>query len=270
MRCENCLHGMKSYDAEGEFYRCEIRATPYGNDCKFSKAVRPHCKLIAYTPNPVRVIETAAAVCYGGNTTSEGRLMRNCYKAGHLSVFEHVSFTFSVEGVSRVLLAQITRHRHASFSVRSQRYCNEDGFRFVEQPSMTKVGGHGEPGSFSACMSDDDLRYSTWVRDGVSQEDARYLLPGGIETKFVVTMNARELMHLCNLRLCSRAQWEIRNLVQMMRDAVVAVCPDFDPYLVPQCEVHAPYNFCTETKSCGRHPKLKDVYKEDISDGSTT
>ena len=260
-KCEGCYFGLESHDAEGAFYRCQRGDNP--TTCDPDPAVHPKCELIAYTPNPLRVIETAAAICYDSNPKETGSLARKCYQSGHLSVFEHAYFTFRVSGVSRVLLAQITRHRHASFSVRSQRYCDEDRFRYVLPPSMADAGEDTES-AFRASMQISGMLYDGYLVNGVPQEDARYQIPQGIETKFIVSMNARSLMHLCNLRLCSRAQWEIRRLVQMMRDAVVRACPEFDPYLVPQCEVHAPYNFCPEAKSCGKHPRLKDVYREEM------
>lgn len=219
------------------------------------------CKLIAYTrpvvgdDDPLDVVECAAAMCYDSQPNPFHKLARGCYRTGHTSVFEHISFSFEVSGVSRALLAQLTRHRNTAFSVRSQRYCAEDNFGYIEP-----LGVDHEV--FREAMSQACEAYNTLKSLGATNEDARAVLPNACETKLVVSMNARELMHFCNLRLCSRAQQEIRQLALAMREEVEKISPDLAEYLVPQCEAKSPFNFCPERKSCGRHPTLKEVYDE--------
>lgn len=258
--CDGCVCGQHMEDQAGEFIACGAGKTPY--QCKGEqRAVKLSCKLIAYTQpvgeshDPLDVVEQAAAMCYDSKPTTTHKLARGCYRTGHTSVFEHVSFSFEVAGVSRALLAQLTRHRNTAFSVRSQRYCAEDGFRYIEPPGVNSE-------EFQDAMGHATIAYNALKRLGAANEDARAVLPNACETKLAVSMNARELMHFCHLRLCTRAQKEIRDLAFAMRDEVRKVSPDLAAYLVPQCEAHEPYNFCTEHKSCGRHPTLKEVYNE--------
>lgn len=185
--------------------------------------------------------------------------MDACYESGHQSVLEFADFTFHIEGVSRSLLAQLTRHRMSSFSVKSQRYCLEDGFKFVVPPSIEK---HPEAyQEYQELMANINAFYDRAVHEwNIPNEDARYSLPNSCYTTLEYKANGRSLIHFMNERLCSKAQWEIRELAKVMRNEVKNVCPRFAVYLVPKCEIHRELPFCTEQKSCGRHPKLVDVY----------
>lgn len=223
-------------------------------------------KLIQYTKDPVAAIENAATTCYDSQPTA-GRIMRHCYKSGHHSVLEFADFTFRISGVSRALTHQLVRHRMASFAQRSQRYCVEDGFSFVTPSSVQKKPE-------AAALYENTIKtiqeaYAKLVEAGVPAEDARMLLPNACCTEICVKMNLRELIHFANERLCACAQWEIRRMARAMVDAVIEVAPDLKPFLVPKCEMHAPYCFCTEAKSrsCGRHPLLAEVcQKEEPTD----
>lgn len=124
-------------------------------------------------------------------------------KSGHESISEHAVFTFHVDGVSRVVLAQITRHRLASFSVESQRYCGARTTQIIPQ-SVYDVGLDGE---YKAFLRHARTFYERMVQCGVPREDARYASPEGTTTGFVMTMNVRELRHFFSLRCCNRAQW---------------------------------------------------------------
>lgn len=216
-------------------------------------------RLTRYTNEPVLAIEEAAANCYDSIPSQEGKIMRACYKSGHGSVLEYVSFTWHISGVSRALLAQLTRHRHVSFAVRSQRYVNESQFGFVTPPSV--LIDEKALALYNFTMETLQGVYDKLIAAGIPAEDARFVLPNACETVIECNMNLRELIHFCNERLCSRAQWEIRQLAQLMAGAVVEVMPAAIKYLVPKCEAKAPYCFCTESKSCGRHPKLEEVFK---------
>lgn len=215
--------------------------------------------LTRVTTDPVDAIEEAACNCYDSKPT-DGKIMKSCYRSGHHSVLEFANFTFHIEGVSRALLAQLTRHRHAGFAVRSQRYCNEDGFEYVIPPSIRN--------DLAACTKFKETvdtiaeAYSALQEYNISNEDARYILPNACCTTLEFTCNGRELIHICNERLCTRAQWEIRSLVTLMVKSVAEYneqCAAFSLFLVPKCEV---LGLCTEHNCCGRNPKHIDVMND--------
>lgn len=165
--------------------------------------------VIADTPNPMDVIGIAAGMCYGKPTPSPKRV-RRCAKAGHMSVFEHATATLQIEGISRACLAQLTRHRIASYSVTSQRYCEVGGNDWcVIPPSVVRTGAESR---FRAQASDAMWSYQAAIDEGTKPEDACYLLPEATKTSLVMTINARSLQNFLTLRLDSHAQWEIRKL----------------------------------------------------------
>ena len=245
-------------------------------------------KLIAVTQpedggDPIDLCERAARVSTDSASSKSRSVWRYCYDSGHHSIMEHAVFSFEITGVSRALLAQMTRHRVGiSFTVRSQRYCVEDGgasksrkfddraetvdtvpqFPYVTPPSI--AGNESARLYYEATMKQIASAYDSLLKL-VPPQDARFVLPNACETKIICTCNVRALMHFCNERMCTRAQWEIRDLAKKMREAVVSKYPDLGFMLVPKCEVHAPYCFCTERQSCGRHPQLSDVYSN-VSD----
>ena len=203
-------------------------------------------RLIAHTPEPEKVVAAAAKLCYsdahitdlldGLTEEKTAKFLTMLSDLGHASPIEHASFTFGIEGVSRTLLAQITRHRIASFSVQSQRYVRLDDFRYVVPPEIEAIPEAKE--AFLASMEEDAKRYldlahkleeghtARLMAEGMPEkqarakaskqanEDARFVLPNACETKMVVTMNARSLQNFFHLRCCSRAQWEIRELAE--------------------------------------------------------
>lgn len=215
-------------------------------------------ELISHTPNPIAAIERAASTCYDSEPTT-GRIMRHCYKSGHHSVLEFADFSFKIEGVSRALTHQLVRHRMASYAQRSQRYCTEDGFEYVTPKTVVKNDEAAE--LYQGMMENIQTAYEALIAMGIPAEDARMLLPNACCSQICVKMNLRELIHFCNERLCACAQWEIREMARLMVKAVVEVEPMLGEFLVPKCEMHAPYCFCTESKSrsCGRHPVIGDV-----------
>ena len=182
--------------------------------------------LIQSTPNPIETIAQIASICYDSSPKNPMKLVTHLYKNGHHSVFEHIYFTFKIEGISRACSHQLVRHRHCSFTQRSQRYCSEDGFEYVIPPTIDED---------DLWMNMDTIAtwYENYQKDGVPNEDARYILPNACTTDIYLSCNLRELIHICNERLCSRAQWEIRELVQKM----VALCPEELHFmLVPKCK----------------------------------
>ena len=225
-------------------------------------------KLTRYTKAPLEAIEEAACNCYDSDPMG-GKIAKGCIRSGHLSVTEFADFTFHISGVSRALLAQLTRHRVASFAVRSQRYCSEGDFDFVVPDSVLK--NEDTKAIYESLMGHINSMYKTLQSYGIPNEDARMVLPNACNTVIEVKMNFRELMHFFNERLCTRAQWEIRELAKAMRDEVLKVAPELKNFCVPKCEMYGKYKFCTEHKSCGRSPKLSDIYSiyDQYKDGKT-
>ncbi len=232
-------------------------------------------ELLGHTPNPQEIVALAAKLCYSSadiNSLKNGVLSREqsgfitkLTELGHLSPVEHAVFTFGVEGVSRSLLAQITRHRIASFSVKSQRYVSERSrgeklFNYVI-PAGIKQLGQEYIDKFESQMAMIQGWYDEWLEvlgkgKEASNEDARFVLPNACETKFIVSMNARELMHFFNLRCCQRAQWEIRELAIQMLRKVLEVAPALFSKAGPSCVS----GVCPENDlSCG---KMSEVLQE--------
>ena len=168
--------------------------------------------VLTATTNPMDVIGIAAGMCYGKPEPSAKRV-RRCAENGHMSVFEHASATLKIEGISRACLAQLTRHRIASYSVMSQRYCKVDAgsLWYVTPPSI--VGTDAEA-RFRAQAYDAMWSYQAAIDEGAKPEDARFLLPEATKTSLVMTINARSLQNFLTLRLDSHAQWEIRELAE--------------------------------------------------------
>ncbi|SMB88562.1 thymidylate synthase (FAD) [Thermanaeromonas toyohensis ToBE] len=219
-------------------------------------------ELIAYTPEPEKIVAAAARICYSQRGAAEilenmedkevDRLIKLLLSCGHESPVEHVTFTFAIEGVSRALSHQLVRHRIASYSQRSQRYVSEENFPYIVPPSI-----NGEPEAleiFENCLSQIREAYARLTKL-VPREDARYILPQACETKLICTFNARSLFNFFRLRCCSRAQWEIRALALKMREVVRQVAPRLFAKAGPNCEV---LGICYEGPfSCGRAPVVK-------------
>ena len=186
--------------------------------------------LIQATPNPVKTIAKIASICYDSDPKNPLGLVKHLYKNAHHSVFEHIYFTFKIEGISRACSHQLVRHRHCSFTQRSQRYCSETGRGVVTPPSIHEEFCY--PIYMDGIM-DATYVYNNLIGDGVPKEDARYLLPNACTTDLYLSCNLRELIHIANERLCTRAQWEIRELVEQM---VALVDTELQFMLVPKCQ----------------------------------
>jgi thymidylate synthase (FAD) len=215
-------------------------------------------KLIKYTPDPERAVAMSARLCYSATGAEDleqnmseaqvDKLVGKLSEMGHLSTFEHASFTFAIEGVSRVLTHQLVRHRIASYSQQSQRYVAEHGFEYIIPPTVDAKPE--AKAKFEALMSQVQQVYDELVELGVHQEDARYVLANATETKIVVTMNARSLLHFFEKRCCQRAQWEIRKLANAMLAEVQAVAPRLFAKAGPTCVASG---YCPEGQmTCGR------------------
>lgn len=180
--------------------------------------------IITATENPMDVISIAAGCCYGKSDVSHRRV-RNCISAGHLSVLEHASVCFKVDGVSRSLSHQLVRHRVASYCQQSQRYCKIDTGSddwYVMPPSFSS--DVGKSAWFKACMDcyAEDYKRAI-VENNIKPEDARYLLPEATKTEIVCSMNCRELFHFLTLRTDKAAQWEIRDMAWELFHEVAAI-----------------------------------------------
>lgn len=237
-------------------------------------------RLLEHTPNPEKVVAMAARLCYSPSNIDgliedvsaidQQSFIKKLMDMGHYSTIEHVSFTFGIEGVSRSLLAQITRHRIASFSVQSQRYVgetrsqnNQGTFDFVVPETILALGSEAVA-EFEKQMAQIQAWYDQWVEKlgggRGAYEDARFVLPNAAETKIIVTMNARELRHFFNLRCCQRAQWEIRKLAEEMLRLVRKVAPQLFADAGPECLVGP----CPEGKlSCGKRMEVRKKYGVD-------
>lgn len=182
--------------------------------------------LVQATPNPIETIAQIASICYDSDPKNPLGLVKHLYNNGHHSVMEHIYFTFKIEGISRACSHQLVRHRHCSFTQRSQRYCSEDGFEFVTPPTV-------DPDSLKGSMEVIAMWYEDYQDSGSPNEDARYILPNACATSLYLSCNLRELIHMANERLCTRAQWEIRDLVREMCNLVD---PQLQFMLVPKCQ----------------------------------
>ena len=198
-------------------------------------------QLLAHTPAPEQLVAASAKLCYSAASIADLAAIEADKAAefisrlpeAHQSPLEHVSFTFGIEGVSRAMLAQITRHRVASFSVQSQRYVNMDEFGYVIPPSI--AANQDALDEYEHFMDRADLVYTYLRSSGIPAEDARFVLPNACETRMIVTMNARELMHFFSLRCCKRAQWEIRAVADEMLRLCKEVAPEIFAKAGPGC-----------------------------------
>lgn len=225
--------------------------------------------LIAHTPEPEKVIAMASRTCYSAldlegldkktDTTDSAAYIRRVLASGHTSIAEHASFTFGLEGVSRTLLAQITRHRVASFSVQSQRYVSVAGaevFDYIVPPRIRALGPEAEE-KFAQQMKTMQRWYDEWSEalGQDSAEDARFVLPGAAATRIVMTMNARELLHFFSLRMCNRAQWEVREAAWRMYELVYPLAPSVFELAGPGCA----HGACPEGKrTCGKAAEVRE------------
>jgi thymidylate synthase (FAD) len=220
--------------------------------------------LIRYTREPEKTVAVAARLCYSPVGVDElldelddekaEKLVRFVIKSGHLSTTEHISFTFAVEGVSRALTHQLVRHRIASYNQQSQRYVKfDENFDYITPHSIEEKKECKE--KFDKLISNIHNLYRELVDMGIEPEDARYVLPNAAETKIIVSMNGRELLHFFTVRCCNRAQWEIRELATRMLKLVKKVAPVVFEKAGPNC-LRGP---CPEGKfQCGNPPKASD------------
>lgn len=247
-------------------------------------------ELLTYTPDADKIVAAAAKLCYAKSdipSLMEGltpekteSFLKILSDLGHESPVEHASFTFGIEGVSRALLAQITRHRIASFSVQSQRYVSKLDFEYITPPEIEAIPE--AKAEFVKAMEEDaehyeklralltekhkaaliaegkDEKTATKAAEKMANEDARFVLPNACDTKIIMTMNVRSLYHFFELRCCNRAQWEIRELATEMLRLVKGVAPHLFATAGPSCV----YGACSEgAYSCGKAAEMRAKFK---------
>lgn len=239
-------------------------------------------KLLTHTKDPEKTVAAAAKLCYSKSDISTlmdgltdekvANFLEKLSNLGHASPLEHASFTFGIEGVSRSFLAQISRHRIASFSVQSQRYVDMDNADHVV-PKEIYDAGYSAVRLYEESVKNSFNNYNElkeeltkkYIGEGMkespakkkAQEDARYLLPEACCTRMIVTMNARELNHFFNLRCCNRASREIREVAEEMLKLVYPVAPHLFKSAGPSCVCGA----CPEgNMSCGKAKEMREKY----------
>lgn len=227
-------------------------------------------ELIAYTQpfagfdepawgNPLKIVEQCASVCYDSKPTEDLQIAKSCAESGHWSTWEHISFTFYISGVSRSLLAQLSRHRHISLAVQSQRYVRYENDIDCISPKFKKIASNA---AFDEAIRNAKYAYDDLLAFGELAEDARSILPNACCTKLYMTANARALIEMSHLRLCNRAQSEIRTMFEELKKQVALVAPEVADYMRPKCEIDKEHPFCTERQCCGKHKKLGEVYND--------
>lgn len=220
-------------------------------------------RLISKPENMLKTIYTACRTCYSADSPlniydcdsaqDEEKMLKlisRVISSGHYSTIEHIQVSFAINNISRACSHQLVRHRHMSFSQKSQRYVKEKGqFDYLTPETIEKSEDLNK--KFDEFMTKVSEFYLELTEAGIPAEDARAVLPNAASTSMVASLNLREMIHLANLRLCTRAQKEIRILVKRMCDELIKEEPWLKDYLVPKCER---FGFCDEDKSCGRKP----------------
>ena len=232
--------------------------------------------LLEHTPNPEAVVAMAAKLCYSPSdieslkektaAKDQKQFVEKLMEIGHMSPIEHASFTFAVEGISRACSHQLVRHRLASYSQQSQRYVSEEaGFDFIIPPSIKKDGELAR--YFRDFMNKAQEAYSHIVsrlnekglKGEEANQDARFILPNACETKIIITMNARELLHFFKQRCCNRAQWEIRSMAINMLRLVSRTAPAIFRNAGPGCLKGK----CPEGDyTCGKMKEVREFFKK--------
>jgi thymidylate synthase (FAD) len=244
----------------------------------FMAEVNVNVRLLEMSQKPVALIYAACRQCYslkfagelfdGDKETpqKQAEFIRKVVASGHESPLEHVKFTFAIEGVSRALTHQLVRHRIASFSQQSQRYVKETNFDYIVPPII--AADEGLKTEFLKTMDLIQASYNKLLEGFKAKgkvgekanQDVRFVLPQAAETKIVVTMNCRELIHFFHLRCCARAQWEIKRLADKMLAIVKKELPEVFDSVGAKCDA---LGYCPEGDgfTCGKYPLKEKVLK---------
>ena len=224
-------------------------------------------KLLRYTADPELLCGTAALTSTKTGSPSKifekmdpdkaKRIIKRVTGYGHVSVIEHASFTFSIEGVSRAMTHQLVRHRIASYTQQSQRYVTYNTLeKYVTPTSISDKAEAKE--QFKETLERISKTYNKLLKLGIPKEDARFILPNACKTNIIVTINARELRHFFNLRCCVRAQWEIRETATEMLKQVKKVAPILFENAGPSC---VKLGYCPEGKMKPRECNVQEIKK---------
>lgn len=223
--------------------------------------VTPQVEIISKPENILKTIYTACRTCYSADSPlninkcenaqdkdKTLKLIKKVISSGHYSTIEHIQVSFAISGISRACSHQFVRHRLMSFSQKSQRYVTEkEQFDYIIPKTI--AGNEQLAEKYNNFMNKISEFYLEMTENGIPAEDARFVLPNAAATSMVASLNLRELIHLANLRLCNRAQAEIRTVIKMMCDEIIKTEPWLKEYLVPKCEK---LGYCDEDNSCGR------------------
>lgn len=250
--------------------------------------VHAKVSLLGYTKTmqgggPEEVVAAAGKLCYSKVGAKEilekmseediQKFLNTLTNLGHYSPFEHASFTFIIEGISRACSHQIVRHRIASYSQQSQRYVDlKDTLKIIVPPEIEDDEVIKQK-YIDSIMNDYDAYIditaslvSKYVKNGMDEklakkkalEDARFALPNACETKMVMSMNARSLINFFEKRCCNRAQWEIKEVADQMLDLVLEVAP----HLFAKAGAKCAFGGCPEGKmSCGKKQEPRELQK---------
>jgi thymidylate synthase (FAD) len=227
-----------------------------------------YVKLIDYPLDPALLVACGGRICYSDKHASDiykmsddeaNKMVQHAIDSHHDSLFEHVNFTFLIEDVSRVLSHQLVRHRIMSPHQRSQRYVTLHKGEYVtpksieENPEAKKI--------YDFAVDQAAAAYQTLIDMGIPKEDARYIYPNAAHTQLIITINGRSLQHMLGLRLCNRAQGEIREMAELMLKELRRVFPEFFNHVGPNCYM---MGHCPEGKmSCGKMNEMQEKYKVD-------
>lgn len=226
-----------------------------------SNEAKVQVKLIDFAKSPLEKLYAAFRTCYSSDTPIEiwqkieaekisrekiRQFIGERLQTGHASPLEQVVFWFAIANVSRSLSHQFVRHRIGiSFEQQSQRYVKfkQDKLAFVMPESWERAGMREE---FEGLLDKTSDLYARALKAGIPAEDARFVLPNAAPTNFHVMVNFAEMLHICDLRLCVRAQWEIRKMVALMRAEIKRVLPEIAVFLQPKCGENR-MGYCDET-----------------------
>ena len=241
---------------------------------EYMSSVEHKVVLLNNPKDMIKNVAIAGKLCYSPLTSVEeisnsitdeevDKFIRMLIKMHHFSPIEHVYFTFGIEGFSRATLAQLTRHRLTSPSVKSQRYVSHENFNYIVPPRIIEAGLKEK---FDKQMQTISEWYKDWIKilgdDERGREDARFILPQATETIEIISLNARELIHIIQERTCNRAQWEIREIVWNMWKLAYKECPALFSQCGPAC---LSTGKCFQGKmECGKANEIKGRFEKEI------
>lgn len=217
------------------------------------------------THNPISLCGEFAGICWGADTTDKDKNYKrglSCLHSGHGKTLEFAQVYLIIDGYSARVIRELYTHQSGlpTKLQASTRYINYDDFKYVTPP----LGKDSEAQKlYSNTMDSIDAAARVMENElGIKREDAAMLFPLGMETKIVYRTNLRALIDMAKTRLCNRAYWEYRKLMQDIKKALMEYSEEWkylihdENILKPKC---AHCGFCDEEKSCGFYPKKKDI-----------